>query len=391
MYVNQSYMVLRKIHGIFHPDLNRIPTSICSVIPKQNRSTYENYVARVQFDHQMKGFVMNVLSSFDERNTQDIFITGLDRSADVFDLIKDERESSAFANKYSKGQFIQTIGQKVSQLSPPKAPIATVPRHYGNKPTNSNSYNNRPRSNYTRTTNSVSTEPTFADVNSIAGDVFSAKGNETDLNMLCEAICALSSDLNRFDSKTKPCALCKKTGHTFEGCEQLQDPTLIRQHYIKLRLAFQRLRSVADQASVNDLNELRLFTINSLETMMSQQIHGVSSFPSAIGSYPSYHGGIQSVNAMSGAQVPPNFQINQLMAHQQPTFPINGVYGNSFGQQSFGQQQPSFQWNHANLHLLRNGPPGGANDDGSTSSRDSMGGRTDSSLEDNQNFRSGGS
>ena len=119
----------------------------------------------------------------------------------------------------------------------------------------------------------MSTEPTFADVNSIAGDVFSATGNEDDLNMLCEAICAISIDLNRFDSKTKPCALCKKTGHTFDGCEQLQDPVLSRQHLIKLRLAFQRLCSVADQANIKDQNELRLYTINSLETLMSQHIH----------------------------------------------------------------------------------------------------------------------
>ena len=75
-----------------------------------------------------------------------------------------------------------------------------------------------------------------------------------------------------------------------------------------------------------------------------------------------------------------------MMFQQQPMFPINGVNGNSFSQQAFGQQPPPFQWNHANLHLLRNRPPGGANDVGSTSSRDSMSGRTDSSLEDNQIF-----
>ena len=101
----------------------------------------------------------------------------------------------------------------------------------------------------------------------------------------------------------------------------------------------------------------------------------MSSYPSSGGSYPSYHGRIQSVNAMYGAPVPPTFPVNQMMFQQQPTFPINGVYGNSFGQRAFSQQSPLFQWNHANLHLLRNGPPGGDNDDGSTSSCDSMGGR----------------
>jgi len=202
---------------------------------------------------------MDVVSSFDERNTQDIFIKGLDRSNDVFNIIKDEHE---WVHCCCKQVFKKAI----------QAPPATVPRQYGNKPMNSKPYNTRSWSNYTRPTNSVSTELMFADVNGIVGDVLSATGNEDDLAMLCEAICAISSDLDRFDSKTKPCALFKKTGHTIDGCEQLQNLVLIRQHYIL----------------------------------------------SSGGSYPSYPGGIQSMNTMNGAPIPHTFTVNQLIFARVP-------------------------------------------------------------------------
>ena len=88
---------------LFHPRLIPVPASLCSSIPQQLAKSYENYVARVNFYQAMKGFVQNVDTSFDDRNTQDIFIMGLDRSDEVFTSIKDERESSNFINKYSKG------------------------------------------------------------------------------------------------------------------------------------------------------------------------------------------------------------------------------------------------------------------------------------------------
>ena len=45
---------------------------------------------------------------------------------------------------------------------------------------------------------------------------------------------ALANDLNAFDI-SKPCALCGKTGHTFDGCEELKDEN-IKPAYIKLRV-----------------------------------------------------------------------------------------------------------------------------------------------------------
>ena len=48
---------------------------------------------------------------------------------------------------------------------------------------------------------------------------------------------AISNNLSRAFYTTRPCTICGKVGHTFEGCEELQDPVLIRKSYIQLRVA----------------------------------------------------------------------------------------------------------------------------------------------------------
>ena len=37
-----------------------------------------------------------------------------------------------------------------------------------------------------------------------------------------------STNLNRAFDTTCPCAICRKTGHTFDDCEEFQDQAAIR-------------------------------------------------------------------------------------------------------------------------------------------------------------------
>ena len=76
---------------LFHPRLIPVPASLCSSNPQQMTKTNENYVTRINFYQAIKGFVQDVDTSFDDRNTQGIFIVGLDRSEEVFASIKGER------------------------------------------------------------------------------------------------------------------------------------------------------------------------------------------------------------------------------------------------------------------------------------------------------------
>ena len=39
---------------------------------------------------------------------------------------------------------------------------------------------------------------------------------------------AINGNLNRAFDLSRPCALCGKIGHSFDGCEELKDPAAIR-------------------------------------------------------------------------------------------------------------------------------------------------------------------
>ena len=55
----------------------------------------------------------------------------------------------------------------------------------------------------------------------------------------------ISTNLNCAFDITRPCAICGKTGHSFNGCEELRDQTAIRKSCIQLRVAFQKLKGIA--------------------------------------------------------------------------------------------------------------------------------------------------
>ena len=120
---------------------------------------------------------------------------------------------------------------------------------------------------------------------------------------MAHAILALHRDLNDFDSASRPCAMCGLKGHNFEGCDELKGPVVIRNHYIKLRLAMNRLRNVAKQTNVKDLNFLRPYTINALESLVCQQVNRLSMFQPTGGSQVLYSGGMQPVNGLYGASM----------------------------------------------------------------------------------------
>ena len=51
------------------------------------------------------------------------------------------------------------------------------------------------------------------------------------LEILHEQVNKVSTERAFFDS-SRPCAICGKTGHSFEKCEELQDHDKLRQAFI---------------------------------------------------------------------------------------------------------------------------------------------------------------
>ena len=79
-------------------------------------------------------------------------------------------------------------------------------------------------------------------------------------------IISISSNLNYAFNTTHPCAICGKTGHTFDDCGEMQDQAAIRQSYIQLRIALQKLKGIAASQGrdVNSLRSYKLSYINSI-------------------------------------------------------------------------------------------------------------------------------
>ena len=82
-------------------------------------------------------------------------------------------------------------------------------------------------------------------------------------------IMAISENLNCAFDATCPCAICGKTGHSFNDCEELRDQAAVQKSYIQLRVAIQKLKAIAASQSrdVNSLRSYKLSYVNSVDLL----------------------------------------------------------------------------------------------------------------------------
>ena len=82
-----------------------------------------------------------------------------------------------------------------------------------------------------------------------------AYGDKHDEKIFKQAVMAISSNLHHTFDTSRPCALCGKTGHPFDDCEELKDPAAIQKVYISLRIALQKLKGLATTQN-RDINTI---------------------------------------------------------------------------------------------------------------------------------------
>ena len=107
-----------------------------------------------------------------------------------------------------------------------------------------------------------------SDVNSIAyGDKHAQK-------IFSQAVMQISGNLNRAFDKSRACALCGKSGHSFDDCEELQDPVAIRRAYISLRIALQKLKGIAtsQRCDINSIQSYTISYVNSVDLLPASSI-----------------------------------------------------------------------------------------------------------------------
>ena len=98
------------------------------------------------------------------------------------------------------------------------------------------------------------------DVNSLA------YGDKHDEKILKQAMMAISSNLHRAFDTSRPCALCGKSVHSFDDCEELKDLEAIRKIYISLQITLQKLKGLATTQN-HDINTFRAYKISYVNSM----------------------------------------------------------------------------------------------------------------------------
>ena len=103
---------------MFHPSIIENPVSLSSSHPKKGRMSYDEYVKATEFHYTMQGLIYDHRFPYDDSNIQDMFITHLNHSSDIFKIVNHERSSSLVSTKlkYSASLFVHTIGGHVAQL-----------------------------------------------------------------------------------------------------------------------------------------------------------------------------------------------------------------------------------------------------------------------------------
>ena len=79
-------------------------------------------------------------------------------------------------------------------------------------------------------------------------------------------VMAISTNLNHAFDITRPCAICEKTGHSFDDCEELRGQAAIWKSYIQLCVVLQKLKGIAVSQGC-DLNFLRAYKLSYVKSV----------------------------------------------------------------------------------------------------------------------------
>jgi hypothetical protein len=299
-----GYLFLRRMHCLLNPALMDIPSSVCSTIPTQHGRPFIEYVWSVQFRHHMLGYIQNRSVDLGDRHVQDMFISNMDNSAAIIQELYYDRESTLKSKtaKFEANTFINTMSLVVNTLFGNDSIGSSASRTSSARPSRSTSKPSSFTRHKTNATNIVQASSEFlpdpdftsAGLYSLAfEDIDVDSCNDAEVGLLSSAINQIGSNLNTAFDTTRPCVICGGTGHTFDGCKALLDSAGVKTAYIKLRVALNRIHSIAGKFGQPDINELQCHTISSLN--IAERSFGSSG--SLGGSRPGSSGGTSTGNS----------------------------------------------------------------------------------------------
>lgn len=242
------YAIIRKTHPInikFAYDMIRSPPT---QKPQESISRYYN---RYTDFLTLRAFLANNPADLNNSNELDCFIGGTTHAADFRHLMREDRRSTdpLIAQKFTQGQIVGTL-ETLEQELPENAKRGT--------PTRSAKAIGRikllskfPKSPKTAPVNKLEFDASDPLASLLVPNEASAWAGPYIEGYTVAAV-NVETDPRSFDT-SKPCAVCKQTGHNFDGCPVLNNINFLKQHYIQWKLFLARLdRSKAD-ATVSQL------------------------------------------------------------------------------------------------------------------------------------------
>ena len=288
-----GHQALQQLHLKFNPIHFRYQTDQCKNAPVQENDTIEEYTKKYQWYQLNKALVLDEKFDIGDVLTQDLFISNMKRSNEVRSIVSDERNSTDqyIADRYHKEPFFNSIIALYNGLE--RTSGGQARSHRGRSQTNVHSVTPYPNNNnddwngpeeYEHCRPNV--DPDFASYASLMQLAYTdadvnniAYGDHHGEKILNQAIMAISGNLHRAFDTSRACALCGKTGHSFDDCEELKDSAAIRKAYISLRIALQKLKGVAttQNRDINTIRAYKMSYVNSIDLNPPSPAPGVDS------------------------------------------------------------------------------------------------------------------
>ena len=266
-----GFLFLRRSCYFLHPALmdqvDVIPW--ISSHPEQGpREHFDKYKARAEFFYNTMGLMQDTRMDFDDVYTQTMFIHHMVNSVAVQLKVTAERESheQTTRDKYNHGNFLTTI-QNIDMHLRPTVPSSRFPPRSSSSPSDRSSRYSGRSSQRAPSLHSISLDDSVSVLSSLQ-DRASADDPESlyaycvhglnnlstdDELSITKEIFAVSEARGASFDTTRACAICGATGHSFEGCPELQGD--VKKAYIRLRLILNRaMKNVDGTSSANSID-----------------------------------------------------------------------------------------------------------------------------------------
>ena len=260
-----GFLFLRKASYFLHPALmdEFDVIKLISKHPEQGQNeSFDAYREKADFYYNTVGLLQNTRMDFGDTYTQNLFVLHLVNSAAIQLKVTAQRESheQSTRDKYNAGNFLTTIQNIDMHLRPPqRASQSRFPPR-----SSSSDRNSRSSSRYSQRTpslHSLSLDGSVSELSSLQDHAtvddpeslyaYCVHGLENlsvddDLS-ITQNIYAVSEARGAAFDKTRACAICGATGHSFDGCPELQGD--VKKAYIRLRLILNRAAKNVDGTS----------------------------------------------------------------------------------------------------------------------------------------------